>query len=145
MKNTELEQQQAKNAIRWFRSLQKTDVKKGTGKLGNRKDGFCCLGFGCMIFTIPYVQNDSHNVSFSDRVGLNDDKGGFYENNNPVPWNYIDYNKNDFLSLVNLNDNSDATLSEVGTFIEKHYENIFKKEVSKEITKLIKAGHKPLI
>jgi len=63
------------NAVEWIRCLGTTKMKQGIGMLGDRKNGFCCLGFGCYINSVDYYAPNESSVAFQDIVGLIDELG----------------------------------------------------------------------
>jgi len=111
---------QGKNAIKWINKLLKTRFKQGRGKLGNKKDGFCCLGLGCHILDIDYDLHDGCSVEFSESVGLLDKEG------------YPSYN-DDLECLINLNDDCNSSFRDIGKILIENPFNYFNTKVAEEV------------
>ena len=70
-------QDQIKNAIKWIDGLKNTKLPQGKFSLGNKEDGFCCLGYACEILSVPYNSFDTYSKELPDYVGLKNSTGSF--------------------------------------------------------------------
>jgi len=113
------------NAIEWIRRLGTTKMKQDTGQLGNRKQGFCCLGFGCYINKIDYRHEMGTNMDFQNIVGLRNVSG--------VP------NKIDLELLTYLNDDLEFTFKEISIHLKKYPDAYFTPAVARGIQKNLRS------
>lgn len=115
------------NAVKWIDGLIDGDFKKGIGKLGNEKMGYCCLGAGCKILNIPYRPTFEVSKVFQKNVGLTGVDGEFKEH----PDSEFFYHEiSGRSSLVDLNDNTNKSLADIGKFIKKNANHLFIKDVA---------------
>jgi hypothetical protein len=66
-------EQKVESAYNWVNALffaTENGVKQGMGQLGNQEEGFCCLGFGCVLGEIDYQKAEGNSADFSASVGL---------------------------------------------------------------------------
>ena len=62
-------------AVRWIKGLLNTKELQTTNQLGNKIEGYCCLGYGCVIEGIRHYNETNTGSteeykSFRDAVGL---------------------------------------------------------------------------
>jgi len=129
--------QRVENAIKWIDSLKggKRGFKKTTAQLGEDIDGdgkpdrFCCLGVGCKVLNIKYVDFEMGvEERLVNMVGLYDSNGSFKDKEDI----------NDIGALTDVNDNlyeDDETFTNIRKFILKHLDKIFIPSVAKELIK----------
>ena len=121
--------QKVNNAIKWIEGLTHTKLPQTDCRLGNRRDGFCCLGYGCSRLGILFYQDASTNADFAKAVGLKSDSGEFgggnYVKDDKDGWHYY--------SLIDLNDEARFSFRKISTVLKKHADWIFEPEVAKGI------------
>lgn len=120
-------QKQAQNAIKWIDSLpqgkQAPDGQRSM--LGNSELGFCCLGYGCHIFNIPYNYRDGNSSILASKVGLRTVLGKFRDN--------LQDNCYRKSSLVGLNDRTNAGFKGISKVMKNQPDLMFIPEVAKLI------------
>jgi len=117
---------QIKNAIKWIDNLPnyKQAPYGNRMKLGNAEDGYCCLGAGCKILNIPYIDKLGLSVEFKHEVGLKYNNGMFIKEDQT----YYDCD-----SLTSLNDITKAGFKRITKLMKSHPEWMFEPEVAKGI------------
>lgn len=111
------------NVIKWVDALESGKLKQGKGKLGDHKDGFCCLGVACYVLGIDY--NPTHGVSedLPAHIGLLTDRGSlalgryFYGTHN----------------LTSVNDFTKAGFKRIAKLIKTHPDWMFREDVAEQI------------
>ena len=129
----EIIKEKASKAVLWINRLATTRVKQGTGQLGDRSNGYCCLGYGCKILGIKFYSQDADNRGFMEQVGMMS-LGGNFDN----PMVELDENNNDATSLIDLNDDHGFSFRRISTVIKKKVDEIFEQDVALEIYKILK-------
>ena len=129
----EIIKEQASKAVLWINRLSTTRVKQGTGQLGDRSNGYCCLGYGCKILGIKFDSDDADSRDFMEKVGMRSMAGSFGN-----PMTEIDENNNDATSLIDLNDDHGFSFKRISTVIKSKIDEIFEKDVALEIYKMLK-------
>lgn len=128
-------EEKAANAIIWIDGLKTTKVKQGIGELGNSKNGYCCLGYGCKLLGINYEPTDGTDSDFSYRIGLSGEEGNFQ--NGVI--HRLKRKHRPYLSqvgsLVELNDDINYSFRRISTFIKKNLEDLFEPSVAKLLIK----------
>ena len=114
-------QDKAKNAVKWINELLNTDLPQGTGILGSKKQGFCCLGLGCHILNIFYGDSEGDSEELKETVGLLDSEG--------KPWS-----DHSVESLVTLNDELLYSFKAIADRLITEPEEYFESEVAEQIT-----------
>lgn len=130
------------NRKKWVKYLTEKRLYKHKGEL-QKFNGIscCCLGHGCNAFNITKKKNGTKLLfglygsffsapsEFVNLVGLHDSYGEFknkkqlfFDTNTRKFYNSNNKNKTrqEFDSLVGLNDDTDATTKEIGMFIKAH-------------------------
>tara|TARA_R110000803_G_scaffold154286_2_gene219078 strand:- start:60 stop:476 length:417 start_codon:yes stop_codon:yes gene_type:complete len=129
----EIIKEKASKAVLWINRLATTRVKQGTGQLGDRSNGYCCLGYGCKILGIYFDSHDPDSRGFMEQVGMMS-LGGNFDN----PMVELDENNNDATSLIDLNDDHGFSFRRISTVIKKKVDEIFEQDVALEIYKILK-------
>jgi hypothetical protein len=129
----EIIKEKASKAVLWINRLSTTRVKQGTGQLGDRSNGYCCLGYGCKILGIEFDSHDADSRDFMEQVGMMSVAGNFDE-----PMVGLDENNNDATSLIDLNDDQGFSFRRISTVIKKKVDEIFEKDVALEIHEFLK-------
>ena len=62
--------QRIQNAIKWIDKLRTTRMKQGKHRLGDSKNGRCCLGVGCEALGVKYSPDSSDSEELKMSVGL---------------------------------------------------------------------------
>jgi len=63
-------EEQIKDAITWLDRLLVTRFKQSRKVLGNKENGFCCLGLGCHILGIDYNPSTGTSSDLIRAVGI---------------------------------------------------------------------------
>ena len=121
-------EQKINNAIKWITGLTHTKLQQADGRLGNNKEGFCSLGYGCSRLKIEFDENDGSNYDFAEAVGLRSDIGKFSDGNTVENKDGLPYD-----SLIDLNDEAKFSFRKISTVLKKHADWIFEPEVAKGI------------
>ena len=133
--NTE---QKIANAIKWIDGLRNTKFKQAKHHLGNKENGFCCLGYGCHRLKIDFEFCDADSIEFQKAVGLSAADGRF---------NHIGYTEKSVIqkreglrplyadNLIDLNDDLDYSFRRISTFIKSRLEDLFVAPVAKGLIK----------
>lgn len=116
---------QIKNAIQWIDSLPsyKQAPMGEREMLGDKENGFCCLGAGCFELDIDYEPSDGLDDCFVEHVGLIEEAGKFCDGS-------AFYGVN---CLASLNDKTTAGFKRIAKLMKSHPEWMFKSEVAKGI------------
>lgn len=121
-------EQKINNAIKWITGLTYTKLPQAVDRLGNKKDGFCCLGYGCSRLKIKFDEKNSVSADFAKAVGLKFINGKFSDGN------YIkDKDRFYFDSLIDLNDEAKFSFRKISTVLKKHADWIFEPKIAKGI------------
>lgn len=129
-------QKKVRNAIKWIDGLKKTRFKKGIKKLGDKVDGFCCLGYGCHVLKVPYDPNVGVSEEFQKAVGLKGSSGGFQVNGCGISLKIVDDGVEDhFYTLASINDNTSYKLKDMADVILKRIDLLFIEDVAIELKK----------
>lgn len=117
--------QKAKNAIKWIDNLPsyKQAPPALRGILGNAEYGFCCLGAGCEILNMDYIQSGAESGELKHSVGLLNRWGGFTVGNK--------YYKASDLTI--LNDSTNAGFKRIANLMKTKPNWMFKPEVAELI------------
>lgn len=129
----EIIKEQASKAVLWINRLATTRVKQGTGQLGDRSNGYCCLGYGCKILGIEFNSDDPDSRGFMEQIGMRSVGGNFDE-----PIVDIGIHNDDATSLIDLNDDQGFSFRRISTVIKKKIDELFEEDVSLEIHKILK-------
>lgn len=121
-------EQQARNAIKWIDGLLKTRLKQGEGQLGNKEDGYCCLGYGCVKLEIPFIFDEGTSEIFQENVGLFADNGNIRNT-----FFFID--DLEYGSLVDLNDDAKLTFNQIAKEIKNNLDGLFVPKVASILKK----------
>jgi hypothetical protein len=111
------------NAILWIEKLltaKEDGIKQCRGRLGNFKDGFCCLGYGCKISKIDYSHKGIDSESFKKKVGLLNVEGRTANDN-------IDF------MLIRLNDEKRWGFARIANRLKKYPHLYFTPKVAQAI------------
>lgn len=123
--------EQVENAIKWIDGLKTTKVKQTTGNLGNSREGYCCLGYGCMKLKIDYESAEGDNEEFKNAIGLKKVDGHFKSseqlNKKLDLWEDIN------ISLIDLNDDYNFSFRKISTVIKNHLDSLFIKDVANQL------------
>ncbi len=121
--------EKAANAIAWIEVLinHSDGVPQGKNKLGDMKNGFCCLGLGCFSLEIPYSENDASSYELKTSVGLAHGIG------EAVFGSKLD-------ALYELNDSFNKTFPEIGTIMRDNAAAYFEPRVAAIISQMYADG-----
>lgn len=114
------------NAIKWIDGLLVTRYKQGEGQLGDKEQGFCCLGYGCHVLGVGYDPTSSFSGDFAEKVGLHNRTSSFR------PAVQVD----DFRtcnSLAELNDTGSVSFNKIAKFMINRDFSMFEDEVSDKL------------
>ena len=114
------------NAIKWIDGLLVTRYKQGQGKLGSKKEGFCCLGYGCHILDIYHSTLEEYSPDFSDKVGLKHHHSTF------LPAVQVD-GFGPCASLDELNDKAKWSFNQIAKFMIDREFSMFEDKVSAKL------------
>jgi hypothetical protein len=115
--------EKTKNAITWIDGLLETQEKQGYGMLGNSKGGFCCLGYGCYKLGIDYFDERESDQRLVELTGLHDMYGTIISG------------YNNFVNLVELNDEAEYSFKEIANIIKENLRDVFTEDVAVELEK----------
>jgi len=124
----------ANKAVSWVQELEYGSHKQGKGVLGDKDDGFCCLGLACETLNIPYRADASWPIKgiLEESLGLLDAQGGW-----PVQGELVlDYLAeqeidlgNSYISLGELNDEG-MTFEQIAVMLKAIPEMYFESSVA---------------
>jgi hypothetical protein len=114
---------QSENAILWIEKLltaKKDGIKQGKRKLGDKKSGYCCLGYGCAVTSTGF------SSSKFDSKGLKKNTGLLYVDG-------LTKSKNYSFMLVTLNDEKSWNFSQIAKRLQKYPHQYFIPKVAQSI------------
>ena len=114
------------NAIKWIDGLLVTRYKQGTGQLGGKMTGFCCLGYGCHILDIDYPTHHSYSEDFAESVGLE------HRNSSFSPAAQVD-GDSFCRSLADLNDTGKVSFNKIAKFMISRDFSMFEDKVAAKL------------
>ena len=119
------------NAIKWIDALKSGEYKRGKSRLGNKEDGYCCLGVGCLITSTKFNNSDESSSTFQKVVGLTDECGRINSKGVLLPTpNYFPYTA---FFLTELNDQTELTFPQIADIIVNHTDTLFEPDVAKGV------------
>lgn len=120
-------QEKINNAIIWIDGLKGTTLKQGKHQLGDKEEGFCCLGYACHKLEVPFNFDDPYAIPLKDTIGLK----GF---NGVIEGGVIidGFNRK---TLAEVNDETDYSFRRISTLIKKRLDDIFIPSVARGLKK----------